>query len=71
MTGFTKELESLLKDEAVGNGINTASEHESKSNLIGNEHLLKTLRELENIKALRGTNSRGIRDLGVDHPPEN
>ena len=62
MTGLTvEELESLLTDEATGNGNDTAREHESESNLTGNEHLSKTLRELENIKALRSANSRGIR----------
>ena len=71
MTGFTKELESLLTNETVENGINTASGHESESNLTGNEHLLKSLRELENIKALRGVNSRRIKDAGVGHPPKN
>ena len=47
------------------------SEHEGESNLIGNEHLLKTLRELESIRALRGVNSWGVKDGGVGHPPRN
>ena len=47
------------------------SEHEGESNLIGNEHLLKTRSELESIRALRGVNSRGIKDVGVGHPPRN
>ena len=46
------------------------SKHESESNLIGNEYLLKTLRKLKNIKALRGVNARGIKDAGVGHPPK-
>ena len=71
LTGLTEELEFLRTNEAVGNSTGTVSEHESESNLIGNEHLLKTLRELESIKALRGVNSRGIRDPGVGHPPKN
>ena len=71
MTSLTRELESLLTDEATGNGTNTAIEHEGGSNLIENENLLKTLRELDNIKALRGTNSQGIKDAGVGHPPRN
>ena len=41
------------------------------SNLIGNEHLMKALRELESIRALRGANSRGVKDGGVGHPPRN
>ena len=49
----------------------TTSEHEGESILIDNEHLLKTLRELESIRALRGVNSRGIKDVGVGHPPRN
>ena len=51
LTGLTEKLEFLRTNEAAGNGTDAASEHESESNLIGNEHLLKTLRELENIKA--------------------
>ena len=39
--------------------------------MIGNEHLLKTLRELESIRALRRVNSWGIKDVGVGHPPRN
>ena len=39
---------------------------ESKSDLIGNEDLLKKLRHLEDIRALRG-NSCGVKDQGVGH----
>ena len=46
-------------------------ESEGESNLIGNEHLLKALRELESIRALRGVNSRGVKDGGGGHPPKN
>ena len=42
---------------------------EGESELIGNEHLLKKLRELESIRALRGVSSRGVKDGGVGHPP--
>ena len=44
---------------------------EGESDLIGNEQLLKTLRELESIRALRGANSRGVKDGGVGYPPRN
>ena len=71
LAGLTEELEFLRANEATGNGTDTATEHESESKLIGNEHLLKTLRELESIKALRGVNSWGIRDPGLGHPPKN
>ena len=54
-----------------GIGTDTASEHVGESNLTGNEHLLKTLRELESIRALRGVNSLGIKNAGVSHPPSN
>ena len=46
-----------------------ATHDEGDSNLIGNGHLLKTLRELESIRALRGVSSQGVKDGGVDHPP--
>ena len=69
LTGLTEELEFLRTNKAAGNGTDTASGHESESNLIGNEHLLRTLCELESIKTLRGVNLRGIRDPGVGiHP---
>ena len=71
LTELTKELESVLagKDRRIGTDI--THEHKGESNLIGNRHLLKTLRELESIRALRGVNSRGIKDVGVGHPPRN
>ena len=71
LTGLTEELEFLLTDKEERNDISAAIEHESESNLIGNEHLLKILRELENNKALRETNSCGIQDAGRGHPPRN
>ena len=71
MTGLAEELEFLRTNEAAGNGTGTVSEHESESNLTGNEHLLKTLRELENMKALMGATLCGIKDAGVGRPPSN
>ena len=61
LTELTEELDSVLagKDQRIGT--DSTHEHEGESNLIGNEHLLKTLRELESIRALRGVNSGGSR----------
>ena len=50
----------LSMGERSGIGTDTASEHEGGSNLIGNEHLLKTLRGLENTRALILSNSRRV-----------
>ena len=61
----------MLTGQKQGIGTDTTSEHEGESNLIGKEHLLKTLRGLESIRALRGVNSRGVKDGGVNHPPRN
>ena len=55
MTTSTEELDSV--------------QDEGESELIGNEHLLEKLRELESIRALRGVSSRGVKDGGVGHPP--
>ena len=71
LTGLTEELESVLTGQNRGISADATSEHEGESNLIGNEHLLKTLRKLESIRALRGVNSRGVKDDGVGHPPRN
>ena len=71
LAGLTEELESVLTGQRSGIGTDTASEHEGESNLISNEHLLKTLCELESIRALRGVSSRGVKDGGVGHPPRN
>ena len=56
LTGLPEELESVLTGQKRGIGTDTTSEYKGESNLIGNEHLLKTLRELESIRALRGVN---------------
>ena len=69
LAGLTEKLESVLADERSGIGTDTANEHEDESSLIGNEYLLKTMRELESIRALRGVNPLGIKDVGVGHPP--
>ena len=37
LTRLKEELEFLRTDEVAGNGTNTVREHESESNLIGNE----------------------------------
>ena len=71
LTGLTEELESVLAGKDRRIGTDTTHEHEGGSNLVGNEHLLKTLRELESIRVLRGVNSRGVKDGGVGHPPRN
>ena len=68
MASLAEELESVLTGQKSGIGTDATSEHEGESNLIGNEYLLKTLRELESIRALRG---RGVKDGGVGHPPRN
>ena len=47
LTGLMEELESVLTGQNRGIGTDTRSEHKGESNLMGNEHLLKTLRELE------------------------
>ena len=51
-----------------GIGTDTANEQEGESSLIGSEHLLKTLREFDSIRALRRVNAWGIKDVGVGHP---
>ena len=58
LTCLTVELDFILREQNRGIGTDARSDHEGESNLIGNEHLLKTLRELESIRALRGVNSR-------------
>ena len=60
LTELTEELDSVLagKDQRIGT--DTTHEHEGESNLIGNEHLLKTLHELETTRALELTH-RGSR----------
>ena len=71
LIGLTEESESVLTGQNRGISTDATSEREGESNLIGNGHLLKTLRELESIRALRGVNSRGVKDGGVGHPPKN
>ena len=46
-----------------------AVQYEGESDLIENEHLLRTLRELESVRALRGVSSQGGKDGRVGHPP--
>ena len=61
MSTSTEELDTVQDDNTV--------QDEGESELIGNEHLLRKSRELESIRALRGVNSRGVKDGGVGHPP--
>ena len=65
-TGYAETVVLVYKQ-----GTDATSYHEGVSNLIGSEHLLKTLRDLQSIWALTGVNSQGVKDGGVSHPSKN